>query len=141
MKKILMSLTMLVLSACTTTATGPGLSPEGQAALEISVSIAMRHYLADDPRAMEKARHVRDIAARLQTIVTATSTMEGLTKAAIVEVDKLSLSPLERADAVDLITILGAVLEARIGTNPIDQGKLVEVRKFLALIIAAVPGG
>lgn len=137
MIKISSLILALLLAGCATT--GGGLSPEGQAALDVSVRIAVRHAVADSPRALEKAQHIRQVVARLQTVLTAESTLAALTAEISTEVDKLGLSPLDRADAQDLLTLLSVALESRLGPDQLQSAGLVKVSAFLDLVLAALP--
>jgi len=53
------------------------------------------------------------VVVQVQAIATAESTVAALERAVRAEVDKLQLSPLDRADAEDLITLLAVALESR----------------------------
>ena len=131
---------VLVLAGCTTNPDGSrAISPEGEAALSVSVRIAVRHAIADSPRAAEKAQNIREVVARLQAVITADSTLAGLQAEVSAQVDKLGLSPLDRADAQDLLTLFGAALEARLGPDALQSEGLVRVSAFLDLVLAAIP--
>lgn len=133
-------LTIMLLGGCVTTPDGhTGLTPEGQAALDVSVRIAVRHAVADSPRALEKAANIRQVVARLQSVLTAESTLAALTAEVSAEVDKLGLSPLDRADAQDLLTLLSVALESRLGPDALKSEGLVKVSDFLAAVLAALP--
>lgn len=133
-------LLLILLSGCTTNPDGNHtLSPQGQIALETSVRIAVRHAVADSPRALEKARNIREVVARLQTVLTAESTLAALEVEVSAQIDKLGLSPVDNADAHDLLALFGAALEARLGPDALQAEGLVRVSSFLDLILAALP--
>lgn len=132
--------TCAVLLGCVTNPDGSqSLSPEGQIALETSVRIAVRHAVADSPRGAEKARNIREVVARLQTVLTAESTLAALQAEVSGEIDKLGLSPLDNADAKDLLALFGAALEARLGPDALQSEGIVKVSAFLDLVLAALP--
>lgn len=129
----------ILLTGCVTTSSGQKtLSPEGQAALMVSTRIAMRHFL-DDPRAAEKAANIRAVVARLEQILSADSTLAALVAEAKTQVDALNLTPVQRADAQDLLLLLQVALEARLGKDAFQSEGLVTVRDFLREILAALP--
>jgi len=130
---------LLTILLCGCATTGGGLSPEGQAALDVSVRIAVRHAIADSPRAAEKVANIRQVVARLQTVLTAESTLSALTAEVSAEVDKLGLSPIDRADAQDLLTLFAVALESRLGPDALQSAGLVRVSEFLDLVLAALP--
>jgi hypothetical protein len=129
---------MLTLAGCVTSPDG-GLSTEGQLALQTSVRIAMRHAVADSPRAAEKAANIRAIVVRLHTVASAESTLAALRAEVITELDKLNLTPVERADAEDLLTLLAVALESRLGPDALQSAGLVRVREFLDLLLVSIP--
>lgn len=139
MKLLLPILTLILLTGCVTTPTGSGLSPEGQLALETSVRIAVRHAVADSPRAAEKAQNIRNIVVRLQSVTSAESTLGALRVEVNAELDKLNLSPIDRADADDLLTLLTVALESRLGPDALKSEGLVRVNDLLVLVLAAIP--
>lgn len=139
MKLLLPILTLILLTGCVTTPTSSGLSPEGQLALETSVRIAVRHAVADSPRAAEKAQNIRSIALRLQSVTSAESTLGALRVEVNAELDKLNLSPIDRADADDLLTLLTVALESRLGPDALKSEGLVRVNDLLVLVLAAIP--
>lgn len=140
MKIISVIILSLMISACQTTPSGgTALTPEGQQALEISVQIAVRHAIADSPRAAEKAARIRAIVVQVQAITTAASTLGALQAAVEVELDKLQLSPLDRADAEDLLKLLSLALEAKLGSGPLQSQGIVQLNEFLAIVLAAIP--
>lgn len=124
-----------VLSACATT--GKQMDPTAKVLLDTSVRIAVRHAVEGNPRAAEKAAHIRAVFAKVQAITTAESTVAALESVVRTEVDKLQLSPLDRADANDLITLLGVALEARFQGPQAD--KVVQVNELLRLVLSALP--
>lgn len=139
MRTLLLSL-VLVLAGCVNAPDGSsGLSPEGQLALQTSVRIALRHAVADSPRAAEKAANIRAIVARLHTVASAESTLAALRAEVSTEMDKLNLSPLERADAEDLLTLLSVALESRLGPDALQSAGLVKIREFLDLVLVSIP--
>lgn len=139
MKKLFSILLTLFLSACVTTPTGKTLTPEGQAALDVAVRIAVRHAVAESPRAAEKARNIRKIVARVQAVTSAESTLSALVTEVQAEIEELGLSPLDKADANDLLTLLAVSLESRLGPEGLNSAGLVKVNEFLVLVLAALP--
>jgi hypothetical protein len=140
--KILFSVlsTFALLTGCVTAPDGTNrLSPEGQIALETSVRIAVRHAVADSPRALEKAQNIRAIVARLQSVVSAESTLAALETVVGEEITKLNLSPVDEADARDLLALFGAALEARLGPQQLQGEGWVRVNDFLVLVLGALP--
>jgi hypothetical protein len=99
----------------------------------------MRHAVADSPRAAEKAANIRAIVARLHAVASAESTLAALKAEVSAELDKLSLSPLERADAEDLLTLLSVALESRLGPDALQSAGLIKVQEFLDLLLVAIP--
>ena len=133
-------LSMCLLAACTTTPDGQNrLTPAGQVAVETAVRIAVRHAIADSPRATEKAQNVRTIVARLQAVVSAESTLAALEAEVGAEIDKLGLSPVDQADAHDLLALFGAALEGQLGPDQIKGEGWIKVNDFLLLILASLP--
>jgi hypothetical protein len=131
---------LILATGCATNPDGSnGLTPEGQIALETSVRIAVRHAVADSPRAAEKAANIRTIVARLQAVTSAESTLGALKDEVIVELDRLHLDPIDRADAVDLLNLLAVALEAKLGPDAINSAGLVRVNDFLVLVLSALP--
>lgn len=127
-----------IIQGCTTIGSTQ-MDPTAKLALETTVRIAVRHAVEGNPRAAEKAAHIRDVVAKVQAITTAESTVAALETVVRAEVDKLQLSPLDRADANDLITLLGVALESRFQGPQAD--KVVAVNQFLALVLSALPAG
>lgn len=131
---------ILMLAGCVTTSDGQQrLSVEGRIALETSVRIAVRHAIADSPRGAEKAGNIRHIVVRLQAITSAESTLAALKQEVSNEIDRLNLSPLDRADAQDLLELFAIALEARLGPDALKSEGLVQVDEFLRLVLAAIP--
>lgn len=138
MKILLLSL--LLLTACTTNPDGgQSLTPEGQAILETSTRIAVRHYVADSPRAAERVANLREVVAKLQELTSAETTLGALKAIVVLEVDRLQLEPLDKADALDLLNLFAAALESRLGQDPLQADGLVRVRDFLSLVLEAIP--
>lgn len=133
------ALLVLLLPGGCTTAGGTQMDPTAKIALETTVRIAVRHAVEGNPRSVEKAAHIRDVVAKVQAITTAESTVAALETVVRVEVDKLQLSPLDRADANDLITLLGVALESRFQGPQAD--KIVQVNELLRLVLSALPAG
>jgi hypothetical protein len=141
MRKLLsILLAITLLSACVTNPNGTQtLSPEGEVILTTSINIAVRHFVTGDPRASEKVAHIRIIVARVQSVVNSESTLSGLAEVASQEIDKLNLTPIEKADAHDLLNLIAVAVEAKLGPKALDTPGLVKVRQFLAQILAAIP--
>jgi hypothetical protein len=127
---------LLILSACATTG---GLTPEGQAILETSTRIAVRHYVADSPRAVERVQNLREVVAKLQQLTSSETTLGALKGLVVLEVERLNLAPLDKADALDLLDLFAAALEVRLGQDPLQANGLVRVNAFLDLVLAAIP--
>lgn len=137
---IIAVIAIFALAGCVTTPdSGSSLSPEGEAALAASVRIAVRHAVADSPRAAAKAQNIRSVVARLQNVLTAESTLAGLKTEVSAEIDKLGLAPLDRADAQDLLELFAVALEARLGPEALNAEGLVRVSEFLSIVLAALP--
>lgn len=130
-----------VVSACALTAcsSSPSISPQGQMALEISTRIAVRHALADSPRAIEKARNIRAMAEHLKAIATENVTVGTLAAEIGEEIDKLELDEITRADAHDLLRLLAAMLEQRVGSGELMPDGVVKVAEFADFILSALP--
>lgn len=137
MRTLLLSF-VLVLAGCASTP-GGGLTPENQLILQTSVRIALRHAVTDSPRAAEKAANIRAIAARLHAVASAESTLAALRAEVSSELDKINLTPLERADADDLLTLLAVALESRLGPDALQSAGLVKIREFLDLVLVSIP--
>lgn len=141
MRNMLVAFSLFVmLAGCVTTPTGSNaLSPEGEAALQVSVRIAVRHAVADSPRAAAKAQNIRHVIAQLQGVLTAESTLVGLKNEVSAELDTLGLTPLDRADAQDLLDLVAVALEARLGPDALKSEGVVRVSEFLSMVLAALP--
>jgi len=140
MRKVAILCMLTFLSACVTTPDGQSrLSPEGQLAVETSIRIAVRHAIADSPRAAEKAAHIRAIVARVQAVTSAESTLAALRDEVKIEINKLELSPIDHQDANDLLDLFAVALEARLGPDAIQSEGLVCVNEFLTLLLQAIP--
>lgn len=131
---------LLTLAACTTNPDGGRvLSTEGQAILETSTQIAVRHYVADSPRAAERVANLREVVGKLQQLTSAETTLGALKAVVVLEVERLNLEPVDKADALDLLDLFAAALEARLGQEPLQATGLVKVNDFLALVLEAIP--
>jgi hypothetical protein len=131
---------VLVIQGCATNPDGSReLTPEGQAILETSTRIAVRHYVADSPRAAERVQNLREVVAKLQELTSAETTLGALKAVVVLEVERLNLAPLDKADALDLLDLFAAALDARLGQDPLQEGGLVRVNAFLDLVLAAIP--
>jgi len=133
MRKLAVLILAAVLAGCATTPTA-----EQQALIDVSTRIAIRHFL-DDPRAAEKAGNIRVVVARLHGILTAESTVGALAAEVQKEIDKLGLTPIQAADAKDLVTLLAVSLESRIGSGQLNEDALVKTRDFLAQLLSVLP--
>lgn len=141
LRKVLPLLVSAILTVgCTTAPDGSShLTPEGQIALETSAKIAVRHLIADSPRGAEKAANVRAIVVRLQGVLTAESTLGALKDEVKIEIAKLNLSPVDLADANDLLDLFAAALEGKLGPDALKSEGVVRVSEFLTVILAALP--
>lgn len=113
-------------------------SPQQQVALDVTTRIAIRHAL-DTPRAVEKARNIRHVAEQVKAAATQGATVATLVSVAQAEIDKLDLSPIERADAQDLLLLMSALLEQRLGSGDVTPDFVVTVGEFADLILGALP--
>jgi len=146
MRKVQVPLTvallMVLLSACVTNPDGSRqLTPEGQAIMETSARIAMRHFISDSPRAAERAQNVREVIAKVQAVTSAETTLGALKAVVAAEVKRLSLDPLDEADALDLLELFAVSLESRLGDDPLQARGLVRVNDFLTLVLGMLPTG
>lgn len=107
--------------------------------LALAVRIAVRHAVADSSRAHQKAENIRNVVVRLQAIATADTTVSALKAEVLRYIDELTLTPIQRADALDVLDYFAAVIEAQIGEETFDNARLVQIQEFLALILAALP--
>lgn len=114
------------------------ISPIGRLALQEAANIAMRRYLAETPRAAQRAENIRTIAARLQASTSFTSVTE-LRATVDREVSKLALSPLDLADARSFLNILDVALRDQIENDLIDSDAMVRVNDFLLTVLAVIP--
>lgn len=136
MKLILIILAAFALGGCASSSSN--LSPVGQVALQTSVRIAVRHAL-DSPRALEKARNIRAMAELLNTTLAEGLTVATLTTELSEEIDTLGLDPLSTADAKDLLLILSALLEQRVGSGELTPDGVVKVSEFVDAVLSALP--
>lgn len=123
---------------CASTQGSQHLSATGRVALQEVTAIAVRRAVTESPRSAEKARNIREIAVMLQESTSFTTVAE-LRTAVDAEVAKLSLNPVDQADANSLLNIFEALLVERLGTNEIDSEALVRVNEFLGMIVSALP--
>lgn len=132
MRLILIAALAAALCACASN------SPQQQVALDVTTRIAIRHAL-DTPRAIEKAQNIRRVAEQVRAAATQDATVATLVAVAQQEIDKLNLSPLERADAQDLLLLMSALLEQRLGDGDVKPDFVVTVAEFADLILDALP--
>lgn len=132
MRLILIAALAAALCACASN------SPQQQVALDVTTRIAIRHAL-DTPRAVEKARNIRHVAEQVKAAATQGATVATLVSVAQAEIDKLDLSPIERADAQDLLLLMSALLEQRLGDGDVKPDFVVAVAEFADLILDALP--
>lgn len=125
-----------LVSACATTG-GAAMTPTARAELQAVTRIAVRRAFSMSPRAAEKAQNVRAIVGKIRTVTTSESTVAGLTAVVQAELNKIPLSPLDRADANDLVQLLSVALEARF--QGVDAERLVEINEFLQFVLDALP--
>ncbi len=125
-----LSLSVLSISACSTA--GPT-----RATIETTVRIAVRHAVADSPRAQEKAANIRKVIAKAQAASDAATTLAGLDGLLRDQLDRLDLSPLERADAEDLIALAAELQTVYRGDETLDS--FVQVSQFLEMVLRALP--
>ncbi len=138
--KRLLPLLLLLLTGCATTPDGgKQLTPEGQAMVETSLRIAMRHFIADSPRASERLQNVREVVTRVLAVTNAESTLAALEDVVVAEIKRLKLSPLDEADALDLVALFSASLEARIGADPLKAEGVIQVREWLSMVLGMLP--
>lgn len=123
---------VLALPGCTTN------RPMTDEGIALAVRIAVRHAVADSPRASEKAANIRAVVIRLQAIATSDSTVTALKAEVISYLDTLELSELERADALDVLDYFAAIMESQLGEADADT-RLIKIQEFLRLVLAAVP--
>jgi hypothetical protein len=131
---------LLILTACVTTETGKQeLSPVGEAALQASVSIAVRHYIADSPKAQARAANIRKVVEQVKAVAGAESTLAALRDVVAGEIDRLNLSELDRADALTLLDLVAVALEAKLGDRALNSEGLLRVADYLDIILKAIP--
>jgi len=131
----------VLLAGCATTPDGKQqLSPVGEAALQTSVSIAVRHYIADSPRGAERAANIKKVIASVRGFVAAESTLDALKGVVVGEIENLGLSELDKADALALVDLAAVALEAKLGDQAIRSEGIVRVQAYLEMILRAVPG-
>ena len=131
MRSIVFAAVLAVLSACAS-------NPQEQVAIDVATRIAVRHAL-DSPRAVEKAQNIRRVAEQVRAAATQDATVATLVAVAQQEIDKLDLSPIERADAQDLLLLMSALLEQRLGDGDVKPDFVVAVAEFADLILDALP--
>lgn len=131
MRLIVFAAVLAVLSACAS-------NPQQQVAVDVATRIAVRHAL-DSPRAVEKARNIRHVAEQVKAAATQDATVATLVSVAQAEIDKLDLSPIERADAQDLLLLMSALLEQRLGDGDVKPDFVVAVAEFADLILDSLP--
>lgn len=131
MRSIVFAAVLAVLSACAS-------NPQEQVAIDVATRIAVRHAL-DSPRAIEKAQNIRRVAEQVRAAVTQDATVATLVAVAQREIDKLALSDIERADAQDLLLLMSALLEQRLGSGDVKPDFVVTVGEFADLILSALP--
>ena len=125
-----------VLPGCATT------SPQTKLILETTTRMAVRRAIAESPnptRALEKAANIRTVAERLKGVATSESTILGLRDEVLLEIARLDLAPLDRADAVDLVNLFAAILQEQYGDELSGDERLVKVREFLDIVLATLP--
>src|SRR5690606_4033747 len=123
MRLICIAALVAVLSACASN------SPQQQVALDVTTRITIRHAL-DTHRAIEKAQNIRHVAEQWKAAATQGATVATLVSVAQAEIDKLDLSPIERADAQDLLLLMSALLEQRLGSGDVKPEFVVTVGEF-----------
>ena len=131
MRSIVFAAVLAVLSACAS-------NPQEQVAIDVATRIAVRHAL-DSPRAIEKAQNIRRVVEQVRAAATQDATVATLVSVAQAEIDKLDLSPIERADAQDLLLLMSALLEQRLGDGDVKPDFVVAVAEFADLILDALP--
>lgn len=131
MRSIVFAAVLAVLSACAS-------NPQEQVAIDVATRIAVRHAL-DSTRAIEKAQNIRRVAEQVRAAATQDATVATLVAVAQQEIDKLTLSDIERADAQDLLLLMSALLEQRLGSGDVKPDFVVTVGEFADLILSALP--
>lgn len=131
MRPFIIAALVAVLSGCAS-------NPQEQVAIDVATRIAVRHAL-DSPRAIEKAQNIRRVAEQVRAAATQDATVATLVAVARQEIDKLALSDIERADAQDLLLLMSALLEQRLGSGDVKPDFVVTVGEFADLILGALP--
>jgi hypothetical protein len=129
---------LFILAAVLAALSGCASNPQQQIAVDVATRIAVRHAL-DSPRAIEKARNIRRVAEQVKAVADQDATVATLVAVAQKEIDKLNLSPLERADAQDLLLLMSALLEQKLGSGDIKPDFVVTVGEFADLVLSALP--
>jgi len=129
---------LFIIAALVAVLSGCASNPQQQVAVDVATRIAVRHAL-DSPRAVEKARNIRHVAEQVRAAVTQDATVATLVAVAQQEIDKLTLSDIERADAQDLLLLMSALLEQRLGSGDVKPDFVVTVGEFADLILGALP--
>ena len=133
MRLILIAALAAALCACASN------SPQQQVALDVTTRIAIRHAF-DTPRAIEKARNIRHVAEQVKELVSQDVTVAFLVAELSKEIDEMEdLSTIERADAKDLLLLLSALIEQRVGSGELKPEGVVKVTEFVDLILGALP--
>lgn len=129
-----------LLSGCVTNPDGSQeLTPVGEAALQASVSIATRHFVLDSPRHIQRAKNIRKVVASIRGGVTTEATLSGLRVAVNREIDKLGLQEADKGDIGNFLDVVDAVIESKIGQGELTPEGVVQVSRFLDLILVALP--
>jgi hypothetical protein len=130
-----------VLCGCVATPDGKQeLSPVGEAALQASVSIAVRHYIADSPKAATRAANIKKVVTQVRGFLNEESTLAALRGVVVEEIDRLGLSELDKDDAITLLDLVAVALEARLGDSALAGEGLIRVNHYLEMVLRAVPG-
>lgn len=132
MRLIAIAALVAVLSGCASN------SPQQQVALDVTTRIAIRHAL-DTPRATEKARNIRAVTERVKVLASQDVTVAILAAELSKEIDAMDLSPIERADAEDLLLLLSALIEQRVGSGDLKPEGVVSLVEFADVILGALP--
>jgi len=131
---------VLLMSGCAThPVTGDrALSPAGEQLLRTTARIAVRRSVLASPRAVAKARNIREIVAALGPLEEY-STVNALRAAVDIELDKLGLSSLDRMDANDMLDTFEQLLRQQISGDAIAPDGIVKIADFVEMIVAALP--
>lgn len=136
MRALLLSLvSVVVLSAC-------GSVPiERDTSSKIFTQYAVAKFLeksSDEERA-KKAENIRRVVADLESVVSGDEvTIPFLKMKAATEIAKLTDSPADRLLATNLIDVVAAELQARIGDGLLSPESIVKVRDVLAWVRLSV---